>query len=99
MISRLLHLVCLIGLTTPLPAAARTNTVVSIAGGDFYINGQPAYAGRTWQGHRIEGLLLNSRMVQATFDDWNSNTAARWAYPDTGRWHPDRNTREFVAAR
>ena len=40
----------------------------------FHINGQPTYAGRTWQGHKIEGLLLNSRMVQGIFDDLNPET-------------------------
>jgi hypothetical protein len=73
-------------------------TEVSIVGDAFYINGKPTYAGRTWQGHKIEGLLLNSRMVQATFDDRNAETAKRWAYPDTGKWDPERNTREFLAA-
>jgi hypothetical protein len=73
-------------------------TAVSIRGEAFLIDGRPTYAGRTWRGRRIEGLLLNSRMVQGTFDDRNPATAARWAYPDTGRWDPDRNTREFVAA-
>ena len=52
-------------------------TVVSIIGENFYINGQPTYAGRVWNGHRVEGLLLNTRMVQATFDDLNPTTAAR----------------------
>ena len=52
----------------------------------------------TWQGHRIEGLLLNSRMIQGIFDDLNPETRPRWAYPDTGRWDPERNTREFIAA-
>ncbi len=79
-------------------AFGRTNTTVTIAGEDFHINGQPTYAGRVWLGHRVEGLLLNSRMVQATFDDRNTNTVARWAYPDTGRWDAERNTREFIAA-
>ena len=79
-------------------AFGRTNTTVSIVGEDFHINGKPTYAGRVWQGHRIEGLLLNSRMVQATFDDRNTNTTTRWAYSDTGRWDADRNTREFIAA-
>jgi hypothetical protein len=37
-------------------------------------------------------------MVQATFDDRNTNTVARWAYPDTGHWDAERNTREFIAA-
>ena len=64
----------------------------------FLINGKPTYAGRTWRGHRIEGLLLNSRMVQGTFDDLNPATRTRWAYPDTGSYDADRNTREFIAA-
>ena len=50
---------------------AAPRTVVSIQGDAFYINGQPTYKGRTWQGHKIEGLLLNSRMVQGIFDDAN----------------------------
>jgi hypothetical protein len=76
----------------------RRKTVLTIEGEQFFINGQPTYAGRTWRGSRIEGLLLNSRMVQGIFDDLNPETAARWAYPDTGRWDADRNTREFVEA-
>jgi hypothetical protein len=64
----------------------------------FCINGRPTYPGRTWDGQKIEGLLLNSRMVQAIFDDLNPETVGRWRYPDTGRWDPERNTREFVAA-
>jgi hypothetical protein len=76
----------------------RRKTVLTIEGEKFFINGQPTYAGRTWRGSRIEGLLLNSRMVQGIFDDLNPETAARWAYPDTGRWDADRNTREFVEA-
>ena len=73
-------------------------TVISIAGEDFHINGKPTYEGCNWNGHRIEGLLLNSRMVQATFDDLNPQTSARWAYPDTGKWDPERNVRDFIAA-
>jgi hypothetical protein len=71
-------------------------TKVEIAGEDFLINGRPTYFGRVWQGQRIEGLLFNARMVQATFDDLNPDTRSRWAYPDTGQWDPDRNTRELV---
>ncbi len=74
------------------------HTQVSIHGEDFYINGQPTYAGRTWNGHRIEGLLLNARMVQGIFDDLNPETINRWVYPDTGKWDAERNTREFIAA-
>lgn len=74
------------------------HTRVSIVGEDFHINDRPTYPGRVWNGHRIEGLLLNSRMVQATFDDRNPATVQRWAYPDTGRWDPERNVREFLTA-
>ncbi len=73
-------------------------TTVSIEGREFQVNGQPTYQGRYWRGHRIQGLLLNSRMVQGIFDDRNPQTVARWAYPDTGVWDPERNTREFLAA-
>jgi hypothetical protein len=96
-----LGLLVLLTLPLALPSTARTaarQTSVSIAGDEFRINGKPTYPGRSWQGHRIEGLLLNSRMVQATFDDLNPQTRSRWSYPDTGSWDPERNTREFIAA-
>ena len=83
------------------PGAAEAlprKTIVSIVGEDFHINGQPTFAGRSWRGHRIEGLLPNARMVQAVFDDLNPETAKRWAYADTGRWDAERNVREFIAA-
>ena len=73
-------------------------TSIGIVGEDFHINGKPTYAGRSWNGRRIEGLLMNSRMVQATYDDLNPETAPRWAYPDTGKWDAERNVREFIAA-
>jgi hypothetical protein len=41
---------------------------------------------------------MNARLVQGVFDDLNPKTVAMWAYPDTGRWDPDRNTAEFLAA-
>lgn len=72
-------------------------TTLDIRKGDFLINGRPTHEGRIWKGRRIEGLLLNSRMAQGVFDDLNSATRDRWAYPD-GPWNPERNTREFVAA-
>ena len=74
------------------------NTHVEIRGEDFWIDGSPTYAGRVWHGRRIEGLLLNARMVQATFDDLNPETRGRWAYPDTQAWDPERNIREFCEA-
>ena len=70
---------------------------IGIEGQDFSIDGTPTYHGRTWQGQRIEGLLLNARMVQATFDDLNPATRDRWAYPDSGVWDPERNVRELIA--
>jgi hypothetical protein len=73
-------------------------TEISIHGDQFWIDGKPTYKGLTWRGHRIEGLLFNSRMVQGIYDDLNPETRERWAYTDTKRWDPDRNTNEFVAA-
>ena len=83
----------------PSPICAKTHgTVVSIRGDEFLINGKPTYSGKSLNGHSIEGLLFNSRMVQGIFDDANPDTASRWAYPDTHKWDPDRNTNEFIAA-
>jgi hypothetical protein len=72
-------------------------TVVSIENGSFAINGAPTYAGRSWKGHRIEGLLLNSRMANAIADDENLATRGAWAYAD-GDWDAERNTTELIAA-
>jgi hypothetical protein len=78
--------------------APRRKTEVAIRGEQFLINGRPTYEGRTWNGHKIEGLLFNSRMVQGIFDDLNPETVSRWNYPDTDKWDAERNTREFLAA-
>jgi hypothetical protein len=72
-------------------------TRVTIDGEQFYIDGAVTYPGRTWRGYKIEGLLMNSRMIQATFDDENPETRSRWAYPDTGTWDAERNVQEFLA--
>jgi hypothetical protein len=82
----------------PILRAATRRTEVSIHGDQFFLNGKPTYPGRSWQGMRIEGLLMNVRAVQAIFDDRNPETRSRWAYKNTGKWDPERNTREFVAA-
>src|SRR5262245_50652772 len=79
------------------PKVAARKTVVAIKGDAFLINGEPSYKGRTWNGKQVEGLLLISRMVQATFDDLNPETRGKWAHPDTTTWDADRTTREFVA--
>jgi hypothetical protein len=91
---------CLLAAPLPLVSSAdtpRRATAVAIDGAKFLINGQPTYKGRSWNGKPIEGLLFNSRMVQATFDDRNPETVHLWAYPDTKKWDADRNTNEFVA--
>jgi hypothetical protein len=90
-------LACFAALSAAAEKPAR-KTAVSVRGDAFLINGEPTYKGRVWNGKKVEGLLLNSRMVQATFDDLNPETRALWKYPDTGRWDADRNTREFLAA-
>jgi hypothetical protein len=61
------------------------------------IDGRPTYEGRSFRGSDVEGLLMNSRMTNAVFDDQNPVTRELWAYPDTGEWDADRNTNEFVA--
>lgn len=86
-----------------LPAAASllgasSRTEIAIRGDQFLLNGKPTYAGRSWKGKKIEGLLFNSRMIQGIFDDRNSLTMDRWKYPDTGKWDAKRNTQEFIAA-
>lgn len=85
------------GAEGPTASADPPTTRVSIVADKFQINGQPTYAGRSWNGQSISGLLFNSRMVQATFDDGNPETRGRWAYPDSNTWDAERNTREFLA--
>ena len=103
------HVRCAIEARNPLPfffvamlwlvvGNLSAQTIVEIKGEKFYINGEPTYKGRMWNGRQIEGLLFNARMVQGIFDDLNPETRELWKYPDTGQWDPDRNTDEFVAA-
>jgi hypothetical protein len=79
-------------------AERQRQTSVTIVGEQFHINGRPTYEGRVWRGKKIEGLLLNARMVQGIFDDLNPDTRQRWVYHDSGKWDPERNTREFIEA-
>jgi hypothetical protein len=88
----------LAGAVPSIRAAEPRRTEVSIRGDQFLLNGKPTYPGRFYRGLKIEGLLMNVRAVQAIFDDFNPETRGRWAYPDTGKWDPERNTREFIAA-
>jgi len=72
-------------------------TEIGTDGTKFLMNGRPTYEGVTHKGKSVGGLLLNSRMIQAIFDDACPETRDVWAYPDTGEWDPDRNTDEFCA--
>ena len=72
--------------------ASASQTVVSIQGTRFLINGR-----LTSPGKPAEGQLLNTRMAQAIFDDDNPATVGDWAYPDTHQWDPQWNTNEFLA--
>ena len=72
-------------------------TIVKIKNDQFFINGKPTYENRYWRGMKIEGLLLNSRMVQGIFDDLNPETVSNWIYPDTKKWDANRNTDEFIS--
>jgi hypothetical protein len=76
---------------------SKTQTVVSIEGGKFLINGTPTHAGRFWNDKAIEGLLFNSRMANAMSDDENPQTKGIWAYLD-GPFSAERNVSEFIAA-
>ena len=86
----------LAGAVPGLIAAQSSRTEVSIRADQFFLNRKPTYPGRTYKGMKIEGLLMNVRAVQAVFDDLNPATRSRWAYPDTGKWDPERNVREFL---
>jgi hypothetical protein len=95
LISKWIILLTIFALIT-CPGSAK-KTSVSIKGNQFFINGELTYKNRFWQGNRIEGLLLNSRMVQGIFDDSNPETRSKFIYPDTKIWDPERNTDEFIA--
>jgi hypothetical protein len=69
---------------------------VSIEGNAFHINGKPTYPGRVHKGHKVEGQLFTSRMVNCIINDQNPETRGMWAYAD-GPWDPERNTSEFIA--
>ncbi len=72
-------------------------TLISIEGDAWLIDGRTTYVGRSYRGWDVAGLLMNSRMTNAVFDDENPVTRHLWTYPDTGEWDPDRNTNEFIA--
>ena len=70
---------------------------VAIQGESWLVDGAVIHPGREYRGHRVEGLLLNSRMANGVFDDANPLTRDLWRYPDTDAWDAERNTDELVA--
>lgn len=94
---RLMTLLLAAMISTP-AVAKELRTIASIEDQAFHLNGKPTYAGRTFNGMKVEGLLMNSRMVQGIFDDLNPETRKLWKYPDGSDFDAERNTREFLAA-
>jgi len=92
----LLYSIVLLFYTFNVSAQRLSHTTVTIKDDQFFINGKPTYEKRYWKGNKIEGLLLNSRMVQGIFDDENPETIKNWIYPDSKKWDADRNTNEFI---
>ena len=70
---------------------------MEIQGNEWLINGRPTYEGVSFRGMKMQGLLMNSRMVQGIFDDLNPETRSMFDYPD-GAWDAGQNTREFCEA-
>jgi hypothetical protein len=70
---------------------------VTISGENFLVDGEIVNKGRTVLGVPVDGLLMNSRMINGIFDDANPDTRDLWKYPDTGEWDAERNVREFLA--
>ena len=71
-------------------------TEISLEGDKFLVNGTPTNEATTFRGVSMEGLMMNSRMANAVFDDDNEFTRHLWAYPDNEKWDADRNTNELI---
>ena len=80
------------------PPARKTTVDIQPGSDAFLINNLPTLKSQSYDGHSLEGLLPNSRMVQAIFDDANPQTRKMWSYPDGKPFDADRNTDEFIAA-
>ena len=73
-----------------------SKTKINILEDKWLINNELTYKDKSFKGKSIEGLLFNSRMVNAIFDDENEFTKNLWKYPDSNIWDPERNTKEFI---
>ncbi|NDE08080.1 MAG: hypothetical protein EBZ89_11925, partial [Chloroflexi bacterium] len=70
---------------------------VSISRDNFVVDGTPTHPGRTWNGHRVEGLLFHRRASSAAFADANPKTRDLWTHADGTPWDIDRNISEFIS--
>ena len=71
-----------------------SETTISISGKNFYINNKKTYSSSTFP--HVPGLLINSRMINAIFNNSNTEYNYLFEYPDTGKWDPIRNVNEFI---
>ena len=71
---------------------------VTIKGDKFYTGDKLTYSDFPGAKPEALGRLMNSRMVQATFEDENPQTATFFAYPGGAPFDPQRQTSEFIAA-
>ena len=67
-------------------------THLTIEDDAFLIDGKPTY----FSVPKLEGLLLNARLVQATFDDLNPETRSMWDDPDGTPFDAEVNTDRFL---
>ena len=75
-----------------------THVHITIQGDKFYMDGKLTYSDVPGAKPEALGRLMNSRMVQATFEDENPETAKLFVYPDGSVLDPNRQTNEFCAA-
>ena len=68
------------------------DTAVSRMGEQFKINGTFTYAGQIWKNNLIEGLLLNSRMVNGVYDDLDGSPPSEMT-----PWDAREHTEAFIA--
>lgn len=71
------------------------NTVISIQGQHFFINGQKTYAEIPGSPAAVQGLLMNARFIQGIFDDRVDPSR----FNRFGRiFDPEQNTNDLIAA-
>lgn len=71
---------------------------ISIEGDKFLFDGRLTYSDIPTAPPEALGRLMNTRMVQATFEDENEETVDLFRYPDGSPFDPERQTEEFIQA-